>query len=111
MGDPMWSGGEKEVVRPHVLTGELLHCAEVGPGFLDVRGVWMTLPGVSMARGEVGEGGQESGEGERELSLHMSALNNFLLRVELDRLLVSSWVEEGHAGSWKVENCLRICST
>ena len=51
MGDPMWSGGEKEVVLVQALTGELLHWAEVGPGWREVRGVWMTLPGVSIARG------------------------------------------------------------
>jgi len=91
MGDPMWSGGEKEVVlAPHPFTGELLHCAEFCPGLRDVSGVWITLPGVSKDRGEDGEGGEESGEGERELSLHISALNSFLLNVELERLLVSS---------------------
>ena len=70
--------------------GELIYWAEVWTGRRDLRGVWMTLPGVSMARGEVGEGGQESGEEDLELSLHMSALNSFLLRVELERLFVSS---------------------
>jgi len=55
-----------------------------------VSGVWITLPGVSKDRGEDGEGGEESGDGERELSLHISALNSFLLNVELERLLVSS---------------------
>jgi len=89
MGEPIWSGGEKEVVLP-AFTGELLHCAEVGPGFLDVRGVWMTRPGVNIASGDVGEEGQESGEVDRELSQHRSPLNSFLLKVELERLFVSS---------------------
>ena len=55
MGDPMWSGGENEVVLPQTFTGELLHWAEVGPGFLQFSGVWITLPGVSEAIGEVGD--------------------------------------------------------
>lgn len=62
----------------------------MGPGFLDVRGVWITRPGVSIAKGEVGEEGVESGDVDRELSQQRSPLNSFLLNVELERLFVSS---------------------
>lgn len=55
-----------------------------------MSGVWITLPGVRRDNGEEGEGGEESGDGERELSLHISALNSFLLKVEFERLFASS---------------------
>ena len=90
MGEAIQSGGEKDVVlSPSPRTGLLLHVS-VGHVARHVRGVLTTLPGVITISGPA-LSSSLAGDGDLLLSLvFMSALNSFLLSVELDKRLGSS---------------------